>query len=191
MEKVEMSDPSAVEKAVMTLDDSGLVMHPTDTCYGFAVDIFHEDALKKLYYMKGMKSGKPISIMVADLEMAQDYGDFSEKAIELAEEYWPGPLSIVVPKKEGLPKYFNKEDDFVSIRVADSEFCQEMLKHLGEPVTTTSANKSGEDPLYEPEVMPGVDLIVDGGRLEENPASTVVKVEGDKLTVLRQGAIEL
>ena len=191
MQKVEMSDPSAVEKAVMTLDDSGLVMHPTDTCYGFAVDIFHEDALKKLYYMKGMKSGKPISIMVADLEMAQDYGDFSEKAIELAEEYWPGPLSIVVPKKEGLPKYFNKEDDFVSIRVADSEFCQEMLKHLGEPVTTTSANKSGEDPLYEPEVMPGVDLIVDGGRLEENPASTVVKVEGDKLTVLRQGAIEL
>lgn len=191
MDRVSVKDPQAVEKAVMVLDEAGLVMHPTDTCYGFAVDVFHEDALRKLYFVKDMKDDKPLSIMVADLEMAQEYGDFSPKALELAEKYWPGPLSIMVPRKDSLPAYFNKGHDFVSIRVADSDFCQGMLSHLGEPVTTTSANKSGQPPLYVPEVMGGVDLIVDGGPLKSKKPSTIVKVDGDSVEIIRQGDLEI
>ncbi len=189
MDRVGLNDPNAVEKAVISLDEGGLVMHPTETCYGFAVDIFNEEALKKLYYVKDMKSDKPISIMVDGLEMAQEYGDFSKKALEFAEKYWPGPLSILVPRKETLPEYFNKGHEFVSIRVSDLEFCRNVVMKFSQPITTTSANIAGENELYEPEVLPGIDLIVDGGRIAENKPSTVVKIDGDKVEILREGEI--
>ena len=86
-------------------------MHPTETCYGLAVDVFNELALRKLYKAKGMDFSKPVSLLVKDLEMAKKYGEFSELAVDLALKYWPGPLSIIVPKD--LPhflRHFQKID---------------------------------------------------------------------------------
>ncbi|MDA1060312.1 MAG: L-threonylcarbamoyladenylate synthase [bacterium] len=189
MDRVGLNDPNAVEKAVNTLDEGGIVMHPTETCYGFAVDIFNEDALKKLYYVKDMKSDKPISMMVDSIEMAREYGEFSDKALEFAKKYWPGPLSILVPRKATLPEFFNKGHEFVSIRLSDLEFCQNMIMKFGQPVTTTSANAAGESELYIPEVLPGIDCIIDGGKLVDNKPSTLVKIDGDKVEVLREGGL--
>lgn len=189
MDRVAIGDAGAVKTAIHILDDGGLVMHPTETCYGFAVDIFREEALRKLYHVKDMKADKPVSILVSDLEMAREYGVFSGRALELAAKYWPGPLSIVVPRGDALPRYLNPGSDFVSFRVSSLPFCMEMVRMLGEPVTTTSANKSGDPELYRPEVMGGVDLLVDGGELARNKPSTIVKVVGNKVEVLRQGDV--
>jgi L-threonylcarbamoyladenylate synthase len=191
MDKIEVANKTSVEKAVMTLDEEGVVMHPTETCYGLAVDVFHEATLRKLYFMKDMKEDKPLSILVDSMEMAQDYAVFSKKALELAEKHWPGPLTIILPRTENLPDYFNKGHDTVGVRISSSAFCCEMVSKLGEPVTTTSANKSGEEPLYIPEVMGGVDLLVDGGVLTYQAPSTIVRVVGDKVEVLRQGELQL
>lgn len=187
MEIIKIADPGAIEKAIHIFDEDGVVMHPTETCYGLAVDIFHEQALKKLYHMKGMTMDKPISIMVDGLEMAKEYGEFSKMALALAKKYWPGPLSIVVPRKDSLPEYFNLGNKFVSIRVSGLEFCRELIKELGEPITTTSANRSGEDEYYVPQSMPGVDLLIDGGDLPYKKPSTIVKVSGDQVEILRKG----
>lgn len=176
-----------------TLRGGGLVMHPTETCYGLAVDIFNKEALGKLYEVKKMALDKPVSILVGSLEMAREYGEFSGKALELAEKYWPGPLSIVVPRKASLPEFLNQGQKFVSIRFSSNEFCRGMVLGLGKPVTTTSANVSGECQLYKPDVsgIEGVDLLVDGGGIAENKPSTIVKVEGERVLVLRQGEIVL
>ncbi len=166
-------------------------MHPTETCYGLAVDIFNPEALLKLYRVKQMATDKPVSILVDSLEMAQKYGEFSPKALELAQKYWPGPLSIVVPRTEGLPLFLNPKEEFVSIRWSSLPFCVEMVGALGRPVTTTSANISGEPEFYLPKEVMGVDLLVDGGEIIGSKPSTIVKVVGDSFEILRQGSLVL
>jgi L-threonylcarbamoyladenylate synthase len=180
-----------MNKIIEILNSGGVVMHPTETCYGLAVDIFNPEALQKLYSVKQMAGDKPVSILVDSLEMAQKYGEFSPKALELAQKYWPGPLSIVVPRTEGLPLFLNPKEEFVSIRWSSLPFCVEMVGALGRPVTTTSANISGEPEFYLPKEVMGVDLLVDGGEIIGSKPSTIVKVVGDSFEILRQGSLVL
>lgn len=191
MEKIKITDENAVSRAVEVLRSGGVVMHPTETCYGLAVDVRNENALQKLYKLKGRDADKPLSILVDGFGMAQEYGLFSEKAGELAQKYWPGALSVVVPRKNSLSEFLNKGHDFVSIRNSSDTFSTEMVREFGAPVTTTSANKSGGEPLYVAEGLEGIDLIIDGGKILKNKPSTIVKVEGDNVQILRQGNIDL
>lgn len=191
MKTVSIKDPELISKVEEALRAGALVMHPTETCYGLAVDVFNQEALKKLYEVKGMSLEKPVSILVDDLEMAKKYGDFSEKALELAGTYWPGPLSILVPRKRDLPSFLNPSSDFVSFRCSDMGFCSEMVGRFGGPVSTTSANKHTEPQLYFPQAIEGVDLLVDAGKIEENLPSTIVKVDGEGVEVLRQGGVKI
>lgn len=179
--------------AVGVLHAGGVVMHPTETCYGFAVDVKNVGALAKLYKLKGRDANKPVSIMVADLEMARKYGEFSPKALELAEKYWPGPLTILVPRSLNLTENFNKGQEFVGIRCPDHGFSRELVKAFGGPITTTSANVSGEPPLYEADVesfgelADEIGLVIDGDEIPLNKPSTIVKVVGENIEVIRQG----
>ena len=193
---IDVNSKGALGKAAEVLRGGGIVMHPTETCYGLAVDVFNEDALRRLYEVKGMRDDKPVSILVDGLEMAEKYGEFSDKARELAGEYWPGPLSILVPRGSKLPGFFNPAHEYVSIRHSSNEFCNGMVGEFNGPVTTTSANRAGEVQLYEVpgggeliELMNGVDLVVDGGEIDKNLPSTLVKVSGDEIEVLRKGSI--
>jgi L-threonylcarbamoyladenylate synthase len=196
MKKVSLQNLNALGEAVSVLGSSGIVVHPTETCYGMAVDVFNENALEKLYRVKGMERGKPLSILVDSLEMAKKYGEFSDKALELAEKYWPGPLAIIVPRKH-LPEFFNIGDNFVSFRCSSDDFCKEMVRGFGRPVTTTSANRGGLPQLYGVDDLNEafgdfageLDLVVDGGKIPEKKPSTIVKVNGETLTVIRQGDI--
>ncbi|MFC1616331.1 L-threonylcarbamoyladenylate synthase [Patescibacteria group bacterium] len=191
MKKITLNDRDVYKEVVQTLLNGGVVMHPTETCYGLAVDIFDESALKKLYKIKEMDLDKPVSILVSDLEMAKEYGEFSEMALMLAKKYWPGPLSIVVPRTSKLPSFCNPENDFISIRCSNMDFCSHIVKDLKSPITTTSANVSTKPSLYKvdglSEVEKRVDLIVDGGEIKKNSPSTIIKVVEDNFEVLRKG----
>lgn len=189
MQKIKITDPKAVDLAVRVLKKGGIVMHPTETCYGLAASIFNKKALEKLYKIKAMPTFKPVSILVSSSAMANKYGIFSDKAFGLAEKYWPGPLSLLVLRKKSVPVFFNKGNNFISVRFSSLSFCTEMVNVFGRPVTTTSANKSGEKELYLPKPVAGVDLLIDGGRISKNKPSTIVKVDGDRLEVIRQGDI--
>lgn len=181
-----------VNQALIALKNGGVVMHATETCYGLAADVLNEEALTKLYDLKGMAADKPVSILVDGYGMASEYGVFSEKAFALAQKHWPGPLSILVPRSKKLPEFFNPGHEFVSIRCSSDSFCTEMVKALGRPVTTTSANKAGEPQLYLPQKFDErIDLVVDAGELIANKPSTIVRVDGDRLEILRQGALIL
>ena len=180
---LKITDKQVIEKAVQVLKNGGVVMHPTETCYGFAVDVKNPAAMAKLYKLKGRDAKKPVSILVADLKMAKKHGEFSKKTLELAEKYWPGPLTIVVPRGK----------EFVGMRCADHQFSRELVRTFGSPITTTSANLAGEEPLYKPEVgvfgdlAKEIDLVVDGGEIPFNKPSTIVKVVGEKVELIRQG----
>jgi L-threonylcarbamoyladenylate synthase len=183
--------------AVDSLKAGGMVMHPTETCYGFAVDVFNKEALDRIYLLKGRDFNKPVSILVDSLGMALNYGIFSDKAFELAERYWPGALSIVVPRRKELPSFLNPEDDYISIRYSSDDFCTSLVERFGGPITTTSANVSGQDPLYMVDLSVFgekaglIDLVVDGGKISDVRPSTVARVEGDFVQILRQGEVEV
>ncbi len=173
-----------IKKAAQILREGGIVAHPTDTCYGLAVDVQNEKALKKVYNSKKMALDKPISVLVRSIEEAREYGEFSELAERLAREFWPGALTLVVPRRGGK--------DFVGLRVIDEPITNALLEEFGGPVTTTSANLSGEaTPFNAFDITAQVDFVLDGGPLEEyGKASTVIKVEGEEATVLRWGALD-
>lgn len=180
------SNRRMIKDVLGVLKSGGVVMHPTETSYGLAVDIFDEEALQRLYEVKGRDFDKPVSILVRDLEMAEKYGEFGELARELAKENWPGPVSIVVKRRESLPDFFNEGWETVSFRVSSDEFTAEMVDAWGGPLTTTSANKAGDEALYYAGVLEGVDYLVDGGEREKRPASRILKVVDGKVTVLRK-----
>lgn len=193
----------AVSMALAALRNGGVVLHPTETCYGLAADIFSETAVEKIYSLKNMSSDKPVSIMVSSLDEGLKYGDFSEKALQLAKKYWPGPLTIIVPRRSFLPISINRGVATVGIRCPDHEMTQQLLKDFGGPLVTTSANRTGEPQAYDVETflkgrhvggIGGEDLpdeIIDAGRIPEIQPSTIVEVVGDEMRIVRQGPIVL
>lgn len=165
-----------------------MVAHPTDTCYGLAVDIFNLEAVERLYQRKGMERDKPVSILVRSLEEAKRYGVFSEHALHLAQRFWPGAFTIVVPRTLELPSWINPGEDTVGIRCIDEPITVQLLQAFGGPVTTTSANFHGKPSPYRVEdISLEPDFILDKGVLSPNKPSTIVKVIGDSLTVIRRG----
>lgn len=193
--KVEKSGISGeiLNKAVEVLRAGGVVMHATDTCYGLAVDVFSREALRRLYALKGMSVDKPVSMMVMDLEEAQKYAKFNDQALRLAEKFWPGPLTMILPRTKDLPEFFNSGLDSVGIRCPDSKISLALIKGFGGPLTTTSANVSGKTEIYKVGELEGLepDLVLDSGELENNLASTIVNFMDGNARLLRRGDLVL
>ena len=158
------------EKILKVLREGGIVTHPTDTCYGLACDPRNEEAVSKLYDLKGMPREKPLTWMVESLPKAREIVGFSEKALELANEGWPGALTLVV-EGQGL-------------RVPSDEFTLGLLKRWGGPLITTSANLSGEEAPYSSDEALKGDYVVEGEIPRVKP-SRVLKIEGDEVETLR------
>lgn len=181
--------------AKKVLHEGGVVAHPTETCYGLAADIFQKSAISKLYSLKKMPLDKPVSILVRDLEEAQHYGEFATKAVQLALKYWPGPLTIVVPRKPIVPKWLNFGCATIGFRVSSNKKTRQLLAAFGGPLTTTSANISTLPQAYsvqdflDQSLKP--DFILDGGRIGSNPPSTIIEVIGEDVKVLREGNVKI
>lgn len=190
-----MSNKMNMIDVVLFLKKGGIVVHNTDTCLGMAVDILNEEAVSLLYKVKRMERVKPVSILCSDLKMAREYGVFSKKALTLAEKYLPGALTLVVPRTEKLPPWINPGLNNIGIRVPDDSFSLEMVRGLGNPVTTTSCNVSGELVCLSDAQVRGVfgeymdsgDLMIAFEGQSTTKVSTIIKVEGDQVEIVRKG----
>lgn len=186
-------------RAAAVLRAGGIVLYPTDTLYGLGADALSNDAVAKIYSIKSRDERKPIHCIVADLAMARQYGTFSERAAALAEKFLPGPLTIVVEKKDEIDTGVCRNIGTIGFRIPDNDFCIELARVFGKPYTTTSANFSGEASERSVEKILAqlggaashIDLVVDAGELPERAPSTVVGVSGPDVVVLREGAISV
>jgi len=186
------------EEFVRTLEQGGVVLHPTETCYGLAVDIFNEDAVTKLYQLKKMHQFKPVSIVVCDLEDAKRWGDVSDRAEELMQRFWAGPYTFIIKRRGALPQFFNKGNEKVGMRNPEYESLINVSNKLGHPFTTTSANISGKPETYAVEdfftqyrsnPMPfEPDLVIDGGFIGVQEPSAVYDCVDE---VLLRGEMEV
>jgi L-threonylcarbamoyladenylate synthase len=188
----------AVSECVSVLKNGGIVVYPTETCYGLGVDIFNQEALQKLYTLKKMPAYKPVSVIVTSPEDAKRWGEIDQNAEDLMKRYWPGPYTFIVGRKGSLPQFFNKGINKVGFRNPSVLDLLKVVEKMEHPVTTTSANLSGRMECYEvseflsqlkgEQIPVKIDLVLDAGEIGENPPSTVYDCVDEK--VLR-GDIEI
>lgn len=189
------ADPRSIDRAVEVLHSGGLVAFPTDTVYGLGALAGSTSSIEALYLVKGRDLTKAIPILIGSVEdLEQVSPDPGKLAMRLARRFWPGPLTLVVPKHPSLPAVLSTMPT-VGVRMPDHPVALSLLRRTG-PLAVTSANLSGqESPATAEEVSAYLDrripLILDGGRTPGGVPSTVVDCIGPEAKVLRQGPLSL
>ena len=181
-----------IGKAIHILKKGGLIIYPTETCYGIGCDALNEDAIEKVYRVKKRRKRKPLPIIVSSLEMMKKYGKITKEVEYLVKKFMPGPLTIVVEKKKTIPDILNPKE--IAFRISSHPIAQQLVEKLNKPITATSANISGNKPIYSGEeivkIFNGkVDMIIDSGNLPLIQPSTIIRVKKSKIELIREGAI--
>jgi L-threonylcarbamoyladenylate synthase len=192
MVDVVKANPASVRRASALVRKGGLVAFPTDTVYGLGCDPRNEQAVRRLILAKA-RSNRPIPVICSTLGVAEGLVVLSPTAMRLAEEYWPGALTIVAPQRAEMPSLVSQGTAMVGVRVPASPLCVSLARGVGGAITGTSANLSGQPSCRTAEEVVKsldgrVDLVIDGGALQ-GLESTVVKVVGETVEVLRRGSI--
>ncbi|WP_421952464.1 L-threonylcarbamoyladenylate synthase [Pelagibacterium sp.] len=189
------ADPRTIEDAAALLQRGQLCAFATETVYGLGADATNSDAVLKIYETKGRPRFNPLISHCADMEMAGRFGDFSPLARSLADAFWPGPLTLVVPVKPGagLSDLVTAGLDTVGLRVPAHPMAREMIAALGRPVAAPSANPSGKlSPTTADHVrtaFAGAVPVLDGGPCQRGLESTILAVTDEAVTQLRAGAL--
>ena len=177
------------------IKNGGIVVFPTETVYGIGANGLDENAVKKLYNIKQRPLNKPISLLVSNMDMVNQVAkDITELEYRLMEEFFPGPFTIILKKKEIVPDIVTSNQDTVGIRMPAGEIAKKLVEYANVPIATPSANISGKPSGTNFEsVMRDfegkVDFFIDGGKSELGISSTIVKVIDGVPHILRQGSI--
>ena len=189
------SSNDTLSRALAVLRVGGLVAFPTDTVYGVGSLAFDGDAIESIYEAKDRPVEKAIPILISDMDQLEKVAiDIPKAAIQLASSFWPGPLTILVPKRATLPESVSATAT-VGVRVPDHEIARTLLRAAG-PMAVTSANISGgQSPVSAEEVFNQlggrIPLIIDGGRTPGGVPSTLVDCTTPELRILREGPIRM
>ncbi len=188
-------DPGALARAASALREGRVVAYPTETLYGLGVDPFQEEALDRLYALKGRPAEMPVSILVRDPAMLEEVASgLTRTAARLIEAFLPGPLTLVLRARPGLPARVSSREGKVGIRISAHPLLAHLFAKYPGPITTTSANptgrpgarNAGEIESYFPV---GIDCILDTGPVTGGVGSTVVDATGEAPLLLREGIL--
>jgi len=182
----------SIKKAVRILRKGGLVVYPTETCYGLGADATNVKVIKRVYKVKKRPYSKPIHIIVSSLKMMGKYGEITKEIKFLVKKFMPGPLNIVTEKKKTIPKILNPND--IAFRIPNNHVALKLVQEAKIPITATSANISGQPPLYKiKDVIKTfenkVEMILDCGNLKKVKPSTFIDMRS-KPRILREGPIK-
>jgi len=180
-----------IRKVVDSLRAGGVIAYPTDTTYGLGCDIFDKKGVKKIYQIKERDPRKPFSFICSDLSEVSRYARVSNFAFKIMKRYLPGPYTFVLEASREVPDLLTTRQKTVGIRIPDNNIALSIVRELGHPLVTTSANISGEETMSDPTLIEeslgrALDLVVDGGILTGDP-STVISLIDDRPEVLRLG----
>lgn len=181
--------------AVEALKSGGLVAVPTDTVYGLAGDGLNAEAVAKIYEIKGRPAVKPLILLIPDISFAEMLcTEIPESARRLAEEFWPGPLTLILPRSDAVPGIVTAGGNTVGIRSPDHPKTLELLRLAGTPVAAPSANISGmPSPKSAGDVLAyfdgKIECVIDGGVCSLGFESTIVDLTAEPHKILRHGAL--
>ena len=184
----------AFEEILSFLRAGGVIAFPTDTAYGLGADPFSEPAVRRIFEIKGRPDDKPILLLVNSVTMAESVATFSDKALVLAERFWPGPLTMILPARPNVPSWVTAGTGTVGVRWAAAPFAGRLLSAWERPLTATSANRSGmESAVTADEVRAQladrVELLIDGGPLPFRGGSTLLDLTAAPPRIVREGPL--
>lgn len=189
------ASPEQYEKATKLLKCGEVVAVPTETVYGLAANAFNNEAVKKIFAAKGRPQDNPLILHIGNIEMLNDITDeIPALAVKLADEFWPGPLTMIFRRKDNVPSATCGGLDTAAVRMPDNTFTRTLIEHCGFPLAAPSANTSGlPSPTSAAHVyadMKGkIPMIIDGGDCSCGVESTVISFDADRIRVLRPGAV--
>lgn len=190
-----VDDPRAPDVAAEACAAGGVIAFPTDTVYGVGVDLWQPTALARLYEVKGRSVEKALPILMADAaDWKRVAATLPRGADELMSAFWPGALTIVLPRRSNVPEAVGPLTSTIAVRVPAHAGLRRVLERTG-PLATSSANRSGAAPAMDAEGVReqlghGLSLLLDGGRLPPSQPSTVIDLTGAEPAILRLGAID-
>ncbi len=183
-----------IEKGIKILQRGGVIAFPTDTVYGLGADAFNSMAVERIYEIKNRPKHRQLPLLIAEVERLTTLADsIPEIAWFLARRFWPGGLTLVLPKTDSLPAYL-APGPTIAARIPNHPACLAIIQHLGNPIIGTSANISGQPPALTAEEVGQqlggkIDFIINGGKCPGGKESTVVDVTRESPVILRQGII--
>jgi L-threonylcarbamoyladenylate synthase len=194
--RIEPDNPSLrlIEQAVRMLQEKGVIIYPTETLYGLGASPLYQEAMKRLYAIKGRDEAKPIPFLIKDLEVLETLvEEVPPIGRELMARYWPGPLTLIFRAKPGLPVPLRSKDGTIGLRISSHPIARGIVEALDAPLTATSASLAGGEDLSDVEKLAQlfgdqVDLIIDSGRVQ-GKGSTVVDLTIAPPRIVRQGMI--
>jgi len=183
-------DQSLIE-AARSAKKGKLIVYPTETCYGLGTNGLKKESVRKIYEVKERPENREMSCLVSSLEQAGKYCKLTEKERKVCQEFMPGPLTLIAEKNENIPDILNRDFAF---RISSNTTAQKLPELMDAPLVSTSANLSGGNNPYRIEEVPEkvrekADVVIDSGKLEKTPPSTLIKIEDGELKIFREGPI--
>ncbi len=186
-----------IYEATQMLSKGGSVVYPTDTVYGLGVNPFDDFAVRRLFRIKKRDASKPVPLIVKSITMAKKLAFIGFKKEKILRAVWPGAVTVVLYKRAIISSFISANTNTVALRIPDNDFCVNLIKAFNSPITSTSANISGENSLVDPKDIVNrfkselykPDLIIDAGVLKSTRASTVLDLTKDKPKITRVGPV--
>lgn len=186
-----------LSEAVEYLKKGGVVIYPTETAYALGCDATNQAAVDLVFKIKQRPLMLTLPLIMGNLKMVEEWAELNNYSRKLAEKYWPGPLTLVLPCRQNLAQGCVSADQTVAVRISSHQLARQLSEKLNRPIVSTSANLSGEGEIYSTsdlkkrlaETYPDL-FFIEGGDLLLRQPSTIARVEADgKIQVLRQGEI--
>jgi len=197
--KVKKSE-EILKQAISVLNKGGIIIYPTETCYGVGVRADLKEAVTKVLEYKRRPEGKAVSIAVTGPDMADRYVDLNQTALDIYSRFLPGPITVISSSKHKLDKRLEAEDGTLGVRVPKYDLLLDLIKALDAPITATSANSAGKRTPYSIDILlsdlsqsqrDSIALIIDAGELPHNPPSSVIDTTKQELKILRRGSFSV
>jgi L-threonylcarbamoyladenylate synthase len=182
-------------RAIAALKRGDLIVFPTETLYGIGADALNDDAVERVFQLKDRNRQNPIPVLVADETMLLTLvTEIPPIARRLMNRFWPGPLTIVLQARAGIPQALVNRDGGIGVRISSQPIAARLLLALGRPLTATSANPAGAQPARTvPQAKRyfrrQIEFFIDGGTLTSSAGSTVVAIAANGLKIIREGEI--
>ena len=185
----------ALKTATEILKKGGVIAYPTETFYGLGAKFDLKKPLQTIFLLKNRPFHNPLPLIIGTQNLLTRVADSpNELAMRLIENFWPGPLTLLLPAKQGLPVLITGDSGKVAVRIPGQSFALKLAQYANFPITSTSANISGKPPSQNTEAVrryfvTAIDLIIDGGPSPGGTPSTIVDASGDTFRIVREGAV--
>jgi len=194
------STATALRAALIVLERGGIIAYPTETFYGLGAKFDLHESLRRLCTLKRRPRDKAMPVIIGKRELLPLIAsepwlrDLPASVELLMDRFWPGPLTLLLPAREGLSGYLTADTGMIGVRIPGESFALSLARRAGFPITATSANLSGLPPADDIETVKGyfvkgIDFVIEGGRTPGGLPSTIVDATGERITIVREGAI--